>query len=465
MPTNPYGAVPRALSDTRLTLRNIINDMVATRSHESKMKLALASLGADTELRKIGAEKELLGANVDMAKAGADIRFKEQNLAEVVRQGDTAEDREARLQAAADVEKQERERLDKKYTVDEAIQELGMGRMQSAMLKNLMSDDAKVSLRTYREMGKWLQEHPKLATMWSVGALKDQADGIAGADEHTPEGLGRLKSLMRTINMLTTAAKDGVMKPKDIVTARTALQESWYDFGDESPLKQQFLEQASGDEATAVGLFVDAGIRDLQNISGSGTLGSQVEAMQKRIQEYEGALKPKSSPELESKVVEAVNAVIKTQGQAAGDQLAAELVDLLKAGKFDEVRGRIKGDTFPLVAAHKQAGPAADELSLASLVAPDAAMAAPSQPQPAKKQSLADFSMTKPSTEEERKAALQELTDLAHKLGVGPGNWKALGQLAKDLGGWAWDIYQRNWAALVKGQEEARKTLPGYSKK
>lgn len=78
-------------------------------------------------------------------------------------------------------------------------------------------------------------------------------------------------------------------------------------------------------------------------------------------------------------------------------------------------------------------------------------------------------SMTKPMSKEQEEVAIKELTDLAHKLGVGPGNWKALGELAKDLGGWAWESYQKAWGALsqttkeaFQGQKEARKSLSGY---
>jgi hypothetical protein len=71
-------------------------------------------------------------------------------------------------------------------------------------------------------------------------------------------------------------------------------------------------------------------------------------------------------------------------------------------------------------------------------------------------------SMTEGPTEEQKQAAHQELVGLANKLGVGPGNWKALGEMAKDLGGWAWESYTKAINALVSGQDEARKQLPAY---
>lgn len=72
-------------------------------------------------------------------------------------------------------------------------------------------------------------------------------------------------------------------------------------------------------------------------------------------------------------------------------------------------------------------------------------------------------------TKEQTEAAHQELADLADQLGVGAEDWKAagenyqaLGKLAKEVGGWAWDAYTRAIGALLAGQEEARKGLPAY---
>lgn len=72
-------------------------------------------------------------------------------------------------------------------------------------------------------------------------------------------------------------------------------------------------------------------------------------------------------------------------------------------------------------------------------------------------------------TEEQKEAAKQELIDLASKLGLGPQDWKAalenykvIGQMAKDVGGWAWDSYTRAIGTLLSGQEESRKKLPAY---
>jgi len=73
-------------------------------------------------------------------------------------------------------------------------------------------------------------------------------------------------------------------------------------------------------------------------------------------------------------------------------------------------------------------------------------------------------SMTQPPTEEQKAAAKQELTDLARKLGVGPENIEALGQLAKDVGGWAWESYNNALNTLYQGQAQARQQLPAYKK-
>lgn len=72
--------------------------------------------------------------------------------------------------------------------------------------------------------------------------------------------------------------------------------------------------------------------------------------------------------------------------------------------------------------------------------------------------------ITEPVTKEQEQAAIKELTDLANKLGVGPGNWKALAQQAKQVGGWAWNAYQRAWNNLINSQKGARESLPAYNK-
>jgi hypothetical protein len=72
--------------------------------------------------------------------------------------------------------------------------------------------------------------------------------------------------------------------------------------------------------------------------------------------------------------------------------------------------------------------------------------------------------ITEPVSNEQEQAAIKELTDLAHKLGVGPGNWKALASQAQKIGGWAWDAYQKAWNNLISSQKGARETLPAYKK-
>jgi len=67
--------------------------------------------------------------------------------------------------------------------------------------------------------------------------------------------------------------------------------------------------------------------------------------------------------------------------------------------------------------------------------------------------------MTKGPTEEQRTAAMQELSDLADTLGLGAEDWKSLGRTAKSAGSWAWNKYQNAINTVLQGQREAREQL------
>jgi len=67
--------------------------------------------------------------------------------------------------------------------------------------------------------------------------------------------------------------------------------------------------------------------------------------------------------------------------------------------------------------------------------------------------------MTRGPTEEQRSAAMQELSDLANTLGLGVEDWKSVGRAAKNAGSWAWNKYQNAINTLLQGQREAREQL------
>jgi len=69
---NPYGAVPEALKETRLSLKDIMADYMATKVHESNLNLALAKANTETELVRSGAERDKLANLRELTRIGID---------------------------------------------------------------------------------------------------------------------------------------------------------------------------------------------------------------------------------------------------------------------------------------------------------------------------------------------------------------------------------------------------------
>jgi len=99
MVANPYTMVPQALEQTRLTLRDIMNDYVGQKIQESKMKLALAEISAEREAIQLEGEKQKLTTGLELGKIASQERFREkqlgfqeQRLAEVTRGRKSAEE-------------------------------------------------------------------------------------------------------------------------------------------------------------------------------------------------------------------------------------------------------------------------------------------------------------------------------------------------------------------------------------
>ena len=80
MVANPYTMVPQALEQTRLTLRDIMNDYVGQKIQESKLKLALAEIGAEREAVQLEGEKQKLVTGLDLARISSRERFRGKQL-------------------------------------------------------------------------------------------------------------------------------------------------------------------------------------------------------------------------------------------------------------------------------------------------------------------------------------------------------------------------------------------------
>ncbi len=65
---NPYGAVPEALRDTRLSLRDIMSDILVTKKMEGDLSLAKSKAETDTALVQAGIDRDRLSNTKDIAR-------------------------------------------------------------------------------------------------------------------------------------------------------------------------------------------------------------------------------------------------------------------------------------------------------------------------------------------------------------------------------------------------------------
>ena len=59
----------------------------------------------------------------------------------------------------------------------------------------------------------------------------------------------------------------------------------------------------------------------------------------------------------------------------------------------------------------------------------------------------------------EREAAQKAMITMAKAAGLGPSNWKALGKLASDSGGFLWEWYQSMEATVFEGARSSIRNL------
>ena len=78
----PYGAelVPQALRETRLTLRDIVSDLLSSKVQESKLKLAVGQMGVEREGMALEAEKLRQVGLADVAEAAFKTRRAEKEI-------------------------------------------------------------------------------------------------------------------------------------------------------------------------------------------------------------------------------------------------------------------------------------------------------------------------------------------------------------------------------------------------
>lgn len=79
---NPYGAVPEALKETRLTLRDIMGDFLQTKVLQARTEIERAKVETDSAAIAAGLEREKLSNLKDVARMQLDQRRHEETLAQ-----------------------------------------------------------------------------------------------------------------------------------------------------------------------------------------------------------------------------------------------------------------------------------------------------------------------------------------------------------------------------------------------
>lgn len=112
MPTqNPYGAVPEALTQTRLSLRDIMTDMLMTKKMEQDLSLAKSKAETETAIVAANTERDKLSNAKDMAVMGETSRRNmatEQNASDTLALHQQGQDFVQNVQFPAQMSLQER---------------------------------------------------------------------------------------------------------------------------------------------------------------------------------------------------------------------------------------------------------------------------------------------------------------------------------------------------------------------
>lgn len=111
---NPYGAVPEALKETRLALRDIMADYLATKTQEANLALGQKKAETETAMIQAGIERDRLAGERDLARMAQDAqRFGLQtdlHRAQMEQGGQQFRDRLSEDQRQFDINKKLKER-------------------------------------------------------------------------------------------------------------------------------------------------------------------------------------------------------------------------------------------------------------------------------------------------------------------------------------------------------------------
>jgi len=179
---NPYGAVPEALRETRLTLRDIMADLLSTKVQESKHKLALAELDAEKKVMELQGEKMRLGAEIDLATVASEKDWREEKmgleterLAETERHHIAMEETDAeKLRLAQGQERY----LDEAKKPAEWAGTIGLSKTQKDIFLSYYPDDIPIKRREIMQAVANIRKNPVIHYKYSLLGTIDKLEDI-----------------------------------------------------------------------------------------------------------------------------------------------------------------------------------------------------------------------------------------------------------------------------------------------
>ncbi|MBC2712066.1 MAG: hypothetical protein HGJ94_14100 [Desulfosarcina sp.] len=394
---DPYGAVPRALESTRLTLRDIMADNMAQRTEAGKLRMAMAGITAEKEVSKMANERALsdlqfrhtearLAGERSAAQQAEASRHNKAMEGVYSRSADVEEARENRLGAEAAEERTP-------VTREQAFDRLGIGPMQRQMINSMVPVDKKLPLKAFLNLANAAKEQPRIHGAWMMSKLYDNAEAIS-KQPPSPENLKALTDIKRQIRLLEIGVSEGALKANDVIKARETLMEQWEDVAanPDGMMYQQFMQAAGDDDVAAGDLFVERGIKDLKQLSGSSSFEDQSRQLQASIKTFTDKTTPKPPEGLAGQVTAEIDRIAGAQGPEAAGAFKKEMAALFGKQDFAGMQRRLDKGVVPdeMFAGHEKGRSLKVEGG-----SPAAEPAAPSLKAVTRKQTAPDYSRYK----------------------------------------------------------------------
>jgi hypothetical protein len=342
---NVYGAVPRALEGTRQTLREIMSDIAATKSQESKLKLALGELELEKKGLELEGEKERFRTGIDLAKLGMEKGFQESRLG-LERESLAEQTRHARALETGEKERigierdkaavlqQEAARLGETKPVEEWAQELGLTPSQQEIWRSYFPEGTTLSRRDVEEQAADIRKNPGIhykhrlvGDVDRLEALGTQLEdpNLAPADraalEKQYDDLWRRTKQLDTLVSYIDAGKTK-LTPKEFEQIEEGALMNW-------EMSEEIQARYGGDYERYKKDYKDDYLKTLNQ----GVLN--MEALRRTKEPKTGKA---LSTEDKQALMDAVNEIHSTHGKSAADTAMNQIRLFVQQGDLDKAR-------------------------------------------------------------------------------------------------------------------------------